>query len=394
MSVRRGGTTWLEETDMRSSILLALLLGCGSAAAPPPVVTPAGAPSPQTLDIPAAALPPHGTLMLGDMHGTREIPAFVGRLAAAVAARERVVLALEIPPTEAAAVQAFVRSEGSAAARQRLVAGPWWQAAYQDGRRSVAMTGLLETVRALRTAGKPIDVVAIDDGSEDAEAREAAMARNVIAARRAQAEAALIVYAGNLHTSKHEVRFRPGFAWMAMRVAAAGIPLVSLNARWADGTAWICSDAVAEHCGVAFLGGAAEASGIVLAPSPDGQYDGWFGVGAVTASPPAGIPAMAVGLDGKIAAAGSSPQAVHARARRAYADKRYDRCAELLGQIADADAGTAYDHACCLALAGRKDDALTRLRYAIAAGFQDLAHLEADPDLASLHGDPRWPVQR
>ena len=42
---------------------------------------------------------------------------------------------------------------------------------------------------------------------------------------------------------------------------------------------------------------------------------------------------------------------------------------------------------------GRKDDALARLRYAIGAGFADLAHVETDPDLASLRDDPRWPIK-
>jgi hypothetical protein len=51
------------------------------------------------------------------------------------------------------------------------------------------------------------------------------------------------------------VGFRPGFQWMAMRVEKAGIPLVSLDARWTEGTSWICRDAVAEHCGVAYVPG-------------------------------------------------------------------------------------------------------------------------------------------
>jgi hypothetical protein len=339
-------------------------------------------------------LPRGGTLMLADVHGTREIPAFVGQLVTTVASREPVVLALEIPVEHGPSIQVFMASDGNAAARRQLLAGPWWQAPYQDGRRSVAMLELLETARALRAAGKPMGVVAIDDSSMDSEVREAAMARNVIAARRAHPEAALIVYAGNLHVSKAMVPFRPGFPGMAMRVAGAGISLVSMNAHLGDGTAWICPDAASEHCGVVFLRGGPAASGIGFAPSPDGRYDGWFGVGPVTASPPAGRPELASGLDARIAAAWTSPPAIRAKARRAYADKRYEQCADLLAQIPDPDAASAYDHACCLALAGRKDDALARLRYAIAAGFQDFAHIEADADLASLRDDPRWPVKK
>jgi hypothetical protein len=376
-------------------LTVGLAIGCGSRPASTTSSTAPEAPPPPKLEIPAAALPAHGTLMIGDLHGTREIPAFVGRLVAAVVEREPVVLALEIPTAHAAAIHAFVASDGSAAARSKLVSGPWWQAPFQDGRRSVAMADLLETARALRAAGKPIDVVVIDDDAQpSSEGREEVMANNVIAARRARPDAALIVYAGNLHTSKAELAGRRGFRWMAMRVADAGISLISLNARLDEGTAWLCRGSDVSACGVSFVGGAgAPDPAIHLEPSPNGQFDGWFGIGKPTASPPAGIPALAADLDAKIAAAARSPQAVHAKARRAHADKNYARCAELLAQIAEPDATTAYNHACCLALAGNKDEAFARLRFAIGAGFSDLAQLEADEDLASLRGDPRWPVK-
>lgn len=383
---------------VRTSLSLLLALGCGSAAPPPaagptaPGAPPAAQDAP--VDVPVEALPPHGTLLLGELHGTREIPAFVGRVMAAVSAREPVVLALEIHEERGPALQAFLASDGSADARRRLLTDEWWQSPYQDGRRSVAMLELLEAVRTLRAGGRRIEVVAIDHSNGDAEAREEAMARNVIAARRAHPDAALIVHAGNLHTSKREVKFRPGFAWMAMRVAAAGIPLVSLDARYADGTAWICRSAVAAECGAEFTPGRGPELGVQLEPDRDGQYDGWFGVGPITASPPAGLPALAAELDTQIAAALASPLAIRAKARRAYDAKDYARCADLLAAVASPDANLAYDHACCLALAGRKDDALAKLQYAIAAGFQDLDHLEKDPDLASLRGDPRWPIKK
>lgn len=257
-------------------------------AAPAAVAAAAAEPA---LELPAEVLPPRGTLMIGDMHGTREIPAAVARIAAAAVAKQPVVVALEIPTDMSADVAAFLASDGSAERRRALVAGTWWQDRYQDGRRSVAMADLLEALRGLRAAGKPLDVVVIDPGGTDQETREAGMARNVIAARRAHPDAALIVLAGNSHTSKHEQPYRPGFPWMAMRVIAAGIPLTSLFARWEGGTSWTCPDAVVEHCGPRELRGwpGATANRIQLESEPAAPYDGWLGVGAITASPPAGL---------------------------------------------------------------------------------------------------------
>ncbi len=179
-----------------------------------------------------------------------------------------------------------------------------------------------------------------------------------------------------------------------MRVAKAGIPLASINARWPDGTAWICPDAEVSHCGVSFLGGKQTTPGIHIESLDNGRYDGWFGIATVTASPPAGMPDAAVGFDDKIAAALRSPRAQAAKGRRAYEAKRYGECADLLAQVTSPDAGTLYDHACCLALDGRKDEAFVKLEAAIAAGFSDLKHVAADPDLATLRDDPRWPVKR
>jgi tetratricopeptide (TPR) repeat protein len=47
-----------------------------------------------------------------------------------------------------------------------------------------------------------------------------------------------------------------------------------------------------------------------------------------------------------------------------------------------------YNLACSLALAGRPDEAIDSLSTAILLGYDDLAHLEVDPDLDSLRERP------
>ena len=47
-----------------------------------------------------------------------------------------------------------------------------------------------------------------------------------------------------------------------------------------------------------------------------------------------------------------------------------------------------YNLACSLALAGRPDEAIDSLSTAILLGYDDLAHLDVDPDLDSLRERP------
>jgi tetratricopeptide (TPR) repeat protein len=49
-----------------------------------------------------------------------------------------------------------------------------------------------------------------------------------------------------------------------------------------------------------------------------------------------------------------------------------------------------YNFACAAAIAGRRDEALGYLRHSIEHGFSDLDAAASDPDLKSLHGDPRF----
>lgn len=255
---------------------------------PPPAARPATAAVAAVL--PAGTLPPHGVILIGDLHGTREIPAFVGRLVDEVAAREPMVLALELPRGELPSLDAFLASDGGPAARAAALRDPWWHAAYQDGRRSVAMFALLDRVRQLRGGGARIDVVCFDaEGVTPTaeEAREAAMAATLLATRAAHPDAALVVFAGNLHPRRTEVGFKPGHAWLGMRLAAAGVAFVNLDPRYAAGTAWTCPDADPAGCGAHPMGGRPTPDGVHLERSADGAYDGWVGVGALTASPPA-----------------------------------------------------------------------------------------------------------
>ena len=87
---------------------------------------------------------------------------------------------------------------------------------------------------------------------------------------------------------------------------------------------------------------------------------------------------------------------LEAAADSAYQAKSYLFAAEryeLVGRYARfaTGRGTAhYNAACCRALAGQPAPALRELEAAVKAGYHNAAHIQADTDLASLHGAPRY----
>jgi len=67
------------------------------------------------------------------------------------------------------------------------------------------------------------------------------------------------------------------------------------------------------------------------------------------------------------------------------------RAVELDGRLVELqpeDFLARYNFACSLARAGRAEDAIDALSRAILLGYDDLAHMETDPDLESLRSHP------
>jgi non-specific serine/threonine protein kinase/serine/threonine-protein kinase len=78
---------------------------------------------------------------------------------------------------------------------------------------------------------------------------------------------------------------------------------------------------------------------------------------------------------------------------------RYDEAQQLFHQIVQRAGSTRdsatladawYNFACGAAVAGHRDEALDHLGQAIGLGFGHADAIAADPDLKSLHGDPRF----
>lgn len=79
--------------------------------------------------------------------------------------------------------------------------------------------------------------------------------------------------------------------------------------------------------------------------------------------------------------------------RASYNAKDYKSCALLytqLSELTDASPSDSYNAACCLSLAGEKDDAFARLHRTVASHYTRVADIEQDQDFTNLHDDPRW----
>jgi hypothetical protein len=243
-------------------------------------------------------------MLLGELHGTREVPRFVALSACQVASRGiPVTVGLEMPVENQERVRRFIASAGTEHDRALLMESPFWRSPYPDGRSSEAVAQLLEQLRWLRAQGLDVEVFVFDHPELQGEAREAAMARSVLSQVEAGPERFFLVSTGNIHP-----RTRPGVPWdlgyrpMGYMLARSLPSLVSLDVAFDSGTAWICSVGDTLECGERATKGQDNGNRYFVSffdqPSEAG-FHGVFYVGAVSASPPAVRPGSAQAIDSK-----------------------------------------------------------------------------------------------
>jgi hypothetical protein len=285
--------------------LAGLLPGARLAAEPPPLPPkPVRAPlACKPVDGLAPLLQPGSVLLLGEIHGTAESPAFAGNaVCLALAAGRPVTLALEIWREEEARIDDFLASSGAAADRAALFDSPFWRDRYQDGRRSEAMAGLLDDLRRWRHAGWPVRVALLDrQVNPSGQERDRAMAERLQSIYATALPDLVITLTGNLHN-----RLSRGVPWdksyenmgFLFVQRGPGVRATSLNVRWTGGTAWYCqgADGGENSCKAWPLkvGPGDGLRRVVVHPELDGDgFNGVYEIGRMTASLPAAMPAPA-----------------------------------------------------------------------------------------------------
>lgn len=228
----------------------------------------------------------HRLLLIGELHGTVEMPAFAGRVVEAVGSSAPVTLALEWPRSEQAAVDAFLASDAGRDARERITGSEFWTS-NPDGRTSQAMLALLESVRRAIAAGRDVRVLCFDGDEEQLAGadRDAVLAHNLQREREREPGRVLVALTGNYHA-----RIAVGAPWNEDQ-AFAGHHLresdpFNVNLVAQSGSAWMC--VAGQGCGAHALGTGEGPAGLEVAgwPNQTGYRSIWR-VGSVSASPPA-----------------------------------------------------------------------------------------------------------
>jgi erythromycin esterase-like protein len=161
-------------------------------------------------------------VLVGELHGTQEIPAFVSGLVCSLLRDGRsVILAVERNGEEQEGLNRFLQSDGAEPDRQALLQGERWASPNQDGRASQAMLALLDDMRRLRRAGQRVGVLAMQgnenlwppmdaadkapldvaDGVRYSQLNDSAMANSVLANAVLYRRYTVLVLAGSTHTT-------------------------------------------------------------------------------------------------------------------------------------------------------------------------------------------------
>jgi hypothetical protein len=194
----------------------------------------------------------HRLVLLGDFPGTNEIPDFVAHLACQAASTGVAVsVGLELVRTDQPALDAFLRSSGTAADQAAfLSASEMFRRDWQDGRSSQATLRLIDRLRALRQAGSQVSAFAFDEKGVAAATRNLAMARAIDDVRRKAPDVLTLVMVGNLRARVEPVKDSPGYPTVGVQLARWGLRPVALRVHFEDGTAWYCPPDPTPVCGV------------------------------------------------------------------------------------------------------------------------------------------------
>jgi hypothetical protein len=227
-------------------------------------------------------------IVVGELHGTAEVPAAFAEMVCEAAQRGPVTVGLELPQGMQPEMDAFLAAEDDAAALLALEGTPFRDPRMVDGRTSLAMLAMLNRIRALRAEGLDVTIHLFQPSTaRPAEFvqswYELDMAKALAVGIYARPESRVLVLVGNLHARKIGIAEIPEVGLPAIAHLPA-TEVLSLKVAQQGGEAWNCGP----ECGANSIRSTYDASarGVILEPDDEGAYDGLLAVGPTTASPP------------------------------------------------------------------------------------------------------------
>jgi len=187
----------------------------------------------------------HRLILIGELHGTKQIPELLAELISVYSREGPVLLGLEIPNSEQAAFARFLTSDGSASAQSILLSGSFWQVAdtQHDGRRSRDMVDLIKRVRDLRAKGLNIDILLYDNEpsqTSNSEVRDKAMAGRIRDALATFPRGRFVVLAGNVHAMLERPSYAPAEMQTPMGAYLRDLDPFAIDVSARDGEFWAC----------------------------------------------------------------------------------------------------------------------------------------------------------
>jgi hypothetical protein len=196
----------------------------------------------------ASALSAFKVITIGEMHGSREAPQFVGQLFKSFEhIGKSVVLGVEVPIGDQATIDRFVRTKD----RNVLKHSSFFTRNLRDGRSSKAMVQLLESLP------KKAKVICFDSpNAGSGQQRDKEMAENLLRAAK-EGTATLLVLAGNIHSaieigSPFDPTYKP-MGYFLHSLAGSNFKLSEISAlklRYSGGSIWACMGASESDCKV------------------------------------------------------------------------------------------------------------------------------------------------
>ena len=224
-------------------------------------------------------LRPNKLILLGEIHGTNEIPDLTLLLIEKVLKKTiPVTLFIEHAKKEQVAINTYLKSIGSQTDKDSLTKHDFWQRKTQDGRTSMAMLELIESIRSLKSNYADIEIVLIDNPSSSD--RDKFMYETIVANMNSDTTRSYIGLVGNYHS-----RLKTGSGSLGSLLKEYNINLLSLCFSYSGGTAWVCSKG---ECGIKTIKGQGFAEKYKIYSFQNlTNYDGFLEIGNISASPPA-----------------------------------------------------------------------------------------------------------